>query len=134
MPPHPTIARLINPNWMPHPDDWEWDRGDAVMQGFGQIWRAETGMANLLWLALDRDKPPQDGYDLRANLTAMRVLTHHRKMRLHGRLLTEYAALDTLPQFRDRLKTVTHTEGSWTSLVRTQLLDSAHRRLAHAVA
>jgi hypothetical protein len=91
---HQFMRRIKEPAWMPDPDSWTWTGPDGRPQGFGDCWRDDPGQANLLWLALGLDRPPQV-YNARANPLYMLVL-------LGGKSLSTTAAMFTLEEYSKR--------------------------------
>lgn len=88
--------------WMEKPDSWRWAAPGNMVQGFGLNWRQSPGMANLLWLATDLDKPPTM-YDARANEMYMLLLISGPHTRLNDIELLDQAGSLTLRQFRNEL-------------------------------
>jgi hypothetical protein len=85
--------------WMPRPDDWVWQvPGAPQRQGFGLNWRDPLAGANLLWLALDMDRPPTH-YNARLNPLYMLLVAQAPMVKLNGVDLVDQAASLTLRQF-----------------------------------
>lgn len=98
----PRMRHALAPNWMPRPDSWMWQRVDGTTQGFGATWRDHVGLCNLLWLALDMDKPPTL-FDARQHHLYMLLLMYGSPAA--GTLvdLVELAEFHPLPVFRQQL-------------------------------
>ncbi len=123
--------RLHRATWMPDPEAWVWHTPDGRMQGFGHFAQADPGLANLLWLTLDRFDPPVE-YACRDNVDYVNILLHSARIHLNGHLITEQAESLTLRQFRDELRTgrVTGVEPRFVA----RMLALANKRLEHALA
>lgn len=91
------LQRTINPNWMPDPDSWNWpmEAGHPPQQGWGRTWRDNPGLANLLWLVMQMDKPPALWNARTMPRYSMVVLGANGALRP----VVELAALNTLDQF-----------------------------------
>jgi hypothetical protein len=94
-------ARISYPHWMHRPGTWTWTRPDGMSQGFSSMIYTQPGLCNLLWLAMDLDRPPE-AYNALANPLYM-LLVVNRDAKLRGEPLTDMAALLTLRQFHDLL-------------------------------
>lgn len=94
-------ARISHPYWMPHPDAWIWTRPDGMAQGFAPLIYSAPGLCNLLWLAMDHEKPPQY-YDALSSALYM-LLVVDRSAKLLGEPLKDVAGLLSLRQFYEAL-------------------------------
>lgn len=96
MPLHPTLARVLAPNWMPEPGSWIWHRPCGMIQGFGLTWREHVGVANLQWLVLDMQRPPQGPFEARNHAAYMMAYSAPAG-------LIELAEMNSLQAFHDKL-------------------------------
>jgi hypothetical protein len=94
-------ARISHPYWMRNPETWTWTRPDGMSQGFASLMYTQPGLCNLLWLAMDMDRPPSL-YNALANPLYM-LLVINRAAKLRGEPLTDAAGLLSLQQFHDLL-------------------------------
>jgi hypothetical protein len=99
----PFVRQVVNPNWMPNPDNWMWTTPENTRQGFGRTWRAQPGLANLLWLALDMNTPPRL-FDARQHQLYCLLLMYGAPGVGVLRELVELAELQPLRPFVQRLK------------------------------
>lgn len=115
--------------WVDQPEEWVWpgpigNQGPGLHWGMGQI-----GIANLLWLALDMDRPPAR-YSARDNPLYTYLIVHAASLKLDGLPLDDQAASLTLEQFRDRCQATGPAQQRGDILPLLCLL--ANRRLNHA--
>lgn len=118
------LARVLQPNWFPAPDCWFWRRPDGVRQGFGLTWRGDPGMANLLWLALDLERPP--------TILDARRIPLYSWLLLHGQPLASSASILTLAQWTRDLGMSAVLPNVRRIPQFQQLLNLAEKRLHHA--
>lgn len=116
--------------WMPEPRSWIWTTPGNQMQGPGIV-HEKPGLANLLWLSLDMDKPPQQ-YDARANHLYCMLATQAHKMELGGLALIEQADGLTLAQFRNMCNSVHFAAPAPIPDIAPVLAHLASRRLVYA--
>ena len=114
--------------WMPDPDDWVWTTPAHQPQGFGLNWRDNVGMANLLWLALDMERPPSRNYNMRYHKLCMLLVEGGHSMQLAGLSVFDQAGSLTLAQFRN----LCYTPGPADTQIAPLLAILANGRLAHA--
>ena len=88
---------LREPFWVPGLARWSWRRPDGIWQGTAQLVE-QPGLANLIWLALDRDTPPEDGFDMRDNPLVMWVFAA-LNLPCYGVTLQEWCASHSLAEF-----------------------------------
>lgn len=100
----PGMQQALNPAWMPLPGNWMWPTPDGQMQGFGASWRSNPGLANLLWLSLDMEKPPRL-FDCRQHELYMLLFTYGQPTCGTLSRLVELAELTRLRDFPRRLET-----------------------------
>ncbi len=125
-------AKLTHPNWMREPDTWTWCRPDGMPQGFGQHWRDEPGVANLLWLSMNRNEPPTH-YDATANGLYGAVLMFGASSKLLGAPLLHMASTKTLNQFYLALQASSaHVAGNRLERAYPLLADFARQRMQNA--
>ena len=127
----PFVSRVVNPNWMPNPDNWVWTTPEGNMQGFGHVWRNQPGLANLLWLVLDMERPPRL-FDARKHDAFMLVLTYGAA---HAGVLddlVQLAELNGLSRFRSELSKRPEIAAVPRFQLAPLLLLLAERRLRHA--
>lgn len=88
--------RLLRPYWVDNMSAWHWQQ-NGMWVGPAVLASSSVGKANLAWLALDLERPP-NRVDVRQNLIYEWVVldTHN-----HG--LEHLAAMYTLPEFEQRL-------------------------------
>lgn len=105
--------------WMGSPERWFWRTPDGVPQALVTIpverdvmadeshyW--PVGRTNLLWLAMDMDRPPLQ-YNARNNGLFVQLLTIGNAVKLNSRPLYECASVLTLKQFRSLCLTARFT-------------------------
>jgi hypothetical protein len=115
------IAGLRNPFWMPRLQDWWWRRPDGVPQG-PACFVEQPGLANLIWLALDAETPPGDGFDMRQAKTAMWCIAAACAP-FAGSTLEQWCAVHSLEEF----SALPEYPGHFGLLIRT-----AKKKVAHA--
>jgi len=94
--------RLGHPNWMADPTAWYWKRPDGMPQGFGLGWHAHPGLANLLWLSMDLEHPPQV-YDGGTNPLYTSTIMFCGTSKLRDQALLDWTSLGSLQEFHDAL-------------------------------
>lgn len=118
--------------WMDQPDDWVWTTPALDPQGFGLFWRDNVGLANLLWLALDMERPPDRPYNMRYHPLCTALILQGPKVDLDGLPIHHQAEALTLAQFRNLCESeILRSEATQKSWL-VQLAQLANRRLAHA--
>lgn len=117
-----------NPCWMPDPASWVWKRPDGQKQGFGLGWHLEPGMANLLWLALDKQEPPAR-YDAATNLLYSQVMMGAYSGQLRGTVLVSAASVLTLQEFEAALPAVAPPRSTVLEMRYPELKRLARKRL-----
>lgn len=123
--------------WMPRIDDWIWTKPSREPQGFGLDWRIVengVGRANLLWLALDMERPPDRPYDWRYHNLCVLLITAGPKMELGGLPLFSQAEALTLAQFRNLCDSAHFSVPApyTNNNIALLLVQLANRRLEHA--
>lgn len=98
----PFVQRVVNPNWMPTPDQWVWTTPEGSTQGFGHTWRSNPGLANLLWLVLDLERPPRV-FDARKHNPYMLIAIYGAAHSGTLAELVKLAELNSLARFRTEL-------------------------------
>ncbi len=118
--------------WMKAPGDWVWTSTDGQPQGFGLFWRQNTGLANLLWLALDMDQAPSARYNWRHHQLCAMLVVHGPKMVLDGLPLFSQAEALTLAQFRNLCEPAKFSTPYPIPNIAVLLVMLANKRLEHA--
>lgn len=118
--------------WMARPDDWVWTTPARHPQSFGPAWRLAVGLANLLWLALDMDRPPDHPYDLRDHPLCTLLIMYGTKMELGGLPIFSQSEALTLVQFSNLCGTERFTAPAPIPDITRRLAVCANRRLKHA--
>lgn len=91
------MRRLLRPYWVDNMFAWQWEQ-NGMRVGPAILAQNSAGKANLLWLALDLQRPPTQVVDVRKNLIYGWVVMEGH---LYG--LEQAAAMYTLPEFEQRL-------------------------------
>ncbi len=119
--------------WFPTPNQWCWARPDGHHQGISML-RAEDnrGLANLLWLAMDLERPPLT-YDMRDNGLCVLLMGTGRRTTLDGLPLYQQAAELTLAQFRNACRDGAFVPPAGTDNYAPLLVMLANGRLNYAV-
>lgn len=118
--------------WMSYPDNWVWTTPARQPQGFGLHWRDNVGLANLLWLALDMERPPAAPYNMRYHQLCMLFVVHGAKMELDGLPIFSQAEALTLAQFRNLCLSSHFAAPAPVHNIAPLLVTLANRRLEHA--
>ena len=125
------MRQAMQPNWMPNPDSWMWQRPQGGMQGFGATWRDHVGLSNLQWLALDLERPPAL-FDARNNNLYMLLLMYGSPTSGTLAHLVELAELNPLSVFRRKLEAQPHLADVPRHHLAPLLIHLACRRLYRA--
>lgn len=98
------LAKIYRPPfWHWGLANWHWKTADGTQQGLHNL-TEQPGLANLLWLALNRIAPPGDGYDWRRYPLIIRTFAACRAVIIAGVgreavTLEEWCATHTLQEF-----------------------------------
>jgi hypothetical protein len=120
---------LARPYWMPNPQAWIWARPDGKPQGFGVVAASNPGLANLLWLSMEMDRPPLS-YDAAQNGLYSILITQGYGACVGGEPLLDVAGLLPLREFARQLEQPASGQIVEQAYPLLRLL--AQRRLDHA--